>query len=364
VELHKTFAEINLKALSHNLNVVRKKTGNKEILAVVKANAYGHGSVEISQRLIQHHVSMLGVAYTGEGIVIREAGIKIPIVVFFDRDNSDACLKHNLTPVISDLNSGKKLSTLAYRQNRKIPIHIKVDTGMGRVGLTMDNAIKVIREISSLRNIRLEGLMSHFSDADLLDKDFANLQLKHFKKLVKSLTQDKITFKYLHMSNSAAVLTMPDAHFNLVRPGIMLYGYACCERDKIKPVMSLKSRIILLKKVPAGTPVSYARTFITKKKSTIATIPIGYADGYSRKLSNSGEVLINGYRAPVIGRVCMDAIMVDVTHIRNVSYKSEVVLIGQSEKELITAEDVAEKTDTIPYEVLTSVGSRVQRIYK
>ena len=205
--------------------------------------------------------------------------------------------------------------------------------------------------------------MSHFSDADLQDKNFANLQLGRLRSLIRNLQKKKITFRFIHMANSAAVLTMPDTHFDLVRPGIMLYGYACCERGKIRPVLSLKSRIILLKKVTAGTPIGYGRTFITKRKSTIATIPVGYADGYSRKLSNNGEVLICGKRAPVAGRVCMDTIMVDVTGIPDVSYDSEVVLIGSQGKERITADELAEKTGTIPYEVLTSIGERVKRIY-
>ena len=234
---------------------------------------------------------------------------------------------------------------------------------MGRVGLDLKKAEKEIAEIVNLKNIAVEGLMSHFSDADLQDKDFANLQLERFRSLIKNLKKKKITFRYIHMANSAAILTMPDTHFDLVRPGIMLYGYACCERGKIKPVLSLKSSIILLKKVPAGTPIGYGRTFITKRKSTIATIPIGYADGYSRKLSNNGDVLICGKRAPVVGRICMDTIMVDVTDIPDVSYRSEVVLIGVQGKECITADELAEKTGTIPYEILTSIGERVKRVY-
>ena len=206
--------------------------------------------------------------------------------------------------------------------------------------------------------------MSHFSEADLQDKNFANLQLDIFNRLITGLKKSGINFKFIHMANSAAVLTMPDAHFNTVRPGIMLYGYGCCEKEKLRPVMTLKSKIILLKKVPKGTSISYGRTFITKRKSTIATIPAGYADGYNRKLSNNGEVLIKGKRAPVAGRVCMDTIMADVTDIPDVNYKSEVVLIGRQGNEHISADDIAEKIGTIPYEVLTSIGARVKRVYK
>ncbi len=361
--MQKAFAEINLNALSHNLTVVRKKTGNIKILAVVKANAYGHGAAEVSHHLVRKGISHLGVAFTNEAIALRESGISSPVLVFFDRDNIDACFTYNLTPTVIDLNTARKFSARARKLNRRIPIHIKVDTGMGRIGFNIRTAPADISTIASLKNIKLEGLMSHFSDADLQDKDFANSQLRNFLSLAGELKKKNIHFPVLHMANSAAVLTMPDAHLTMVRPGIMLYGYGCCESRSLKPVMSVKSKIIFLKKVPAGTPISYGRTFVTGKKSTIATIPVGYADGYDRKLSNQGEVLIKGKRAPVVGRVCMDTIMVDVTDIPDVSYKTEVVLIGRQGKEQITADDIANKTGTIPYEVLTSIGQRIKRVY-
>jgi alanine racemase len=330
---------------------------------VVKANGYGHGITDVSGYLVRKNVPMLGVAFTHEGVVLRESGINTPVLVFFDRDHITSCINHNLTPSVFDVKIARALSKEARRRNIQMPVHIKVDTGMGRVGLDMRKAEAEILKIAGLQNIRLEGIMSHFSDADLQDKDFANFQLRTFRSLVNNLKQHNITFKYVHMANSAAVLTVPDAHFNMVRPGIMLYGYACCERRKLKPVLTLKSSIVLLKKVPSGTPIGYGRTFTTKRKSTIATVPIGYADGYSRKLSNNGDVLINGKRSPVVGRVCMDTIMVDVTDIPDVEYTSEVVLIGKQGKERITADELAEKTGTISYEVLTSIGERVKRVY-
>jgi alanine racemase len=363
VGLQKTFAEISLKALSNNLSVVRKKTGKNGIIAVVKADAYGHGIAEISKHIIKKDISYLGVAYANEGVVLRETGIQAPILLFFDRDTADVCIKYNLTPVVFDTAFARQLSKEAYKRNVTIPVHVKVDTGMGRVGLDFTKAEKEIGDIVNLKNIAVEGLMSHFSDADLQDKDFANLQLERFRLVIKNLEKKRVTFRYIHMANSAAILTMPDSHFDMVRPGIMLYGYACCERRNLKPVLSLKSGIVLLKKVPAGTPIGYGRTFVTKRRSTIATIPVGYADGYSRKLSNNGAVLVCGKRAPVVGRVCMDTIMVDVTGIPDVSYSSEVVLIGAQGKERITADELAEKTGTIPYEILTSIGERVKRIY-
>jgi alanine racemase len=364
VESQKAFAEINLSALSHNVNVVREKTGNKKILAVVKANAYGHGAVEVAHHLIQKGISKLGVAFTHEAITLREAGITTPVLVFFDRDNVDACFQYNLTPVVFDLDTARKFAAKARRLNQQLPIHVKVDTGMGRVGFDANKASAGILKIWSLKNLKLEGLMSHFSEADLQDKDFAHLQLNKFLSLARVLKQNKINFRHLHIANSAAVLSLPDAHLDMVRPGIMLYGYGCCESKKLKPVMTVKSAIVFLKKVPDGTSISYGRTFITKRKSTIATIPVGYADGYNRKLSNQGEVLVMGQRAPVVGRVCMDTIMVDVTDIPDVTYKSEVVLLGRQGKNRISADDMADQTGTIPYEVLTSIGQRIKRVYK
>lgn len=364
MEFSKSLAEIDLNALSHNYGEVRKKTGNKSVLAVVKADAYGHGSVEVSKHLLKSGASMLGVAFTEEAIELREAGINSPILVFFDPHNIDSFFKYNLTPAIFDFKNAKAISDKAYKHNRKIAVHIKVDTGMGRVGLRIVDALPKILKIAELENLQIEGIMSHLSDSDLTDKDFTAVQLKNFLELIESLKRKNIHFKFFHIANSTAVLQFPDTHLNMVRPGIMLYGYSPAERDNLKPVLSLKSKIIFIKSVPAGTPISYGRTFITKRKSTIATIPVGYADGYNRKLSNNGEVLIKGKRAPVVGRVCMDTIMVDVTEVPHVKENTDVMLIGSQGKEKITAQDIADKIGSIPYEVLTTIGHRVKRIYK
>ncbi len=364
MDSYKTFAEIDLNALTRNLGIVKKKTGQKTyVLAVVKANAYGHGAVEVSRHLLKNGADMLGVAFTEEGILLRQAGIEAPILVFFDTKNTDAFLEHSLTPVIFDAKSAKSLSSRAAKYNRHIAVHVKVDTGMGRVGVRAANAFKEIQKIAGMRNLKLEGIMSHFSDSDMGEREFAEHQLSRFTSLVASLKDKKINFRFAHMANSAAVLQFPQAHFNMVRPGIMLYGYGPAGKNSLKPALTLKSRIIFIKTVPSRTPVSYGRTFITKRKSTIATIPVGYADGYSRRLSNCGEVLINGKRAPVIGRVCMDTIMADITGIPRVDENSEVVLIGQQGNDNITALDIADKIGSIPYEVLTSIGSRVKRVY-
>ncbi len=364
MDTKKTYAEIDTDALYHNLNVVKSKAKNSFILAVVKADAYGHGSVQISRHLLKKGVSMLGVAFTEEAIEIRNAGIKVPVVVFFDPKNVDAYFKYSLNPVVYDFKSAKVFSSKARKLNRKIAVHIKVDTGMGRVGLNISNALPEILKIAELKNIQLEGLMSHFSDSVMDEKDFSQNQLNAFTKLISSLKENKLYFKFTHIANSAAILQFPEAHLDLVRPGIMLYGYGPSAKNSLKPVISIKSRIIFIKNIPKGTPISYGRTFITKRRSTIATIPVGYADGYNRKLSNCGEVLIKNRRAPVVGRVCMDTIMADITEIPNPEENTEVVLIGRQGKEKITAQDIADRIGSIPYEVLTAIGSRVKRIYK
>jgi alanine racemase len=322
-----TSAEINLSALSHNLRAVKNKAKTRTILAVVKAQAYGHGAVRVSRHLLRNGVSMLGVAFTREAIALRDAGIKAPIVVFFERGKAETYLRYSLTPVIYDLKNARTLSLKARTYNRILPVHIKVDTGMGRIGLRIENARQEILKIAGLRNLKLEGLMSHLADADMTDREFATAQAKRFKDLISTLKTENIHFNYHHIANSAAVLRLPKVHFDMVRPGIML------------------------------------RTFTTKRTSTIATIPIGYGDGYNRKLSNRGQVLINGKRAPVVGRVCMDTILVDVTEIPGVKENAEVVLIGQQGEEEISAKDIADMIDTIPYEVLTSIGERVKRTY-
>jgi alanine racemase len=360
----KVIAEIDLDALSHNLNEIKKRVGKRSIIPIVKANAYGHGLIEVSRHLIEHNVKMLGVAFKEEAVELREAGIKLPILVLFERENIDSYLKYNLIPTLFDFKTAKRLSKEAQRQNLLLPIHIKIDTGMGRIGLDIRSAEEAILGIKGLKGLKVEGLMSHLSEADLVDKDFTLYQIQRFRMLVSSLKRKGITFKYLHIANSAGILRFQESYLNAVRPGIMLYGYGCDENDNLKPVLNLKCRVLHLKNVPSGTPISYGRTFITRRRSIIATLPLGYADGYSRRLSNCGEVLINGRRAPVVGRVCMDTFMVDVTDIPDISIDSEVVLIGSSGRERITAKDIADSTGTIPYEVLTSIGQRVKRVYR
>lgn len=368
---HYTVAEIDINALKHNLDQVRKRIGfDRRILAVVKANAYGHGSTPISAELIGMGVSMLGVAFLEEGIELREEGIKVPILIMggiIEKEAREA-LRYDLTPAIFQLPLAKTLAKTARSYGKVAGIHIKVDTGMGRIGVRSDEAVSFVEEISRISNLRIDGIMTHFSDADLSDKSFAKEQVERFNYIIDELSGRGLNIPLRHMANSAAIVSYESALMDMVRPGIMLYGYFPSKRMErildLKPVLTLKSKVTHLKKVPPGTGISYGRTFITKRESLIATIPVGYADGYSRLLSNRGQVLIGGKRAPVVGTVCMDMIMVDVTENQMIRLGEEVILIGMQGREEITAQDIANLTGTIPYEVLCNIGRRVKRVYK
>lgn len=364
-----TIAEISLNAIISNFNKVKLKVGNRKILAVVKASAYGHGAISVAKKLVSGGVDMLGVATVEEGIELRDAGITHPIVVLLGitPDEVNPLLENDLIPVIYNLSIARRVSEESNKKGKITNIHIKIDTGMGRLGIIAEDSIDKIREIAELKGLRLEGLMTHFADADLSDKEYAIFQLKRFSNVIKDLKKIGISFPLRHASNSAAILTFPDAHLDMVRPGIMLYGYFPSDRIKspeLKPALTLKSRILTLKRVPEGTPISYGKTFVTKRESIIAILPIGYADGYNRNLSNKGEVLIKKMKAPVVGRICMDMTMVDVTGIPDIKEGDEAVLIGEQGKYFITATDIAKLTDTIPYEVLCSISRRVKRVYK
>ncbi|MEK6692651.1 MAG: alanine racemase [Nitrospirota bacterium] len=364
-----TIAEISLGAISSNLDKVRLKVGKRKILAVIKASAYGHGAVAVAKILISKGVDMFGVATVGEGIELRDAGITHNIIVLsgITPDEVDELLNYNLTPVIYNPSIAKYISEESRKKDRVTGIHIKVDTGMGRLGIIAEESADIIKKITELKCLRPEGIMTHFADADLSDKEYARFQLKRFNDAIDGLKRFGINIPLVHAANSAAILTFGQSYFDMVRPGIMLYGYTPSDHidnADLIPALTLKTKILDLKRVPAGTPISYGKTFVTKRDSVISILPIGYADGYSRMLSNRGEVLVRGRRAPVVGRVCMDMTMADVTDIPDVDEGNEAVLIGKQGRELITADDVAKWTGTIPYEVLCSISSRVQRVYK
>jgi len=365
-----TVARISLSALTHNFEEVTRRANGRKILAVVKANAYGHGLVPVARHLLERGAHMLGVALVEEGRELREAGIEAPILVMGPvfPEQADAVAALRLTPALSNNTVARALDDAARRRSRRIAVHVKIDTGMSRTGVSPEAAPDLIRELNSLEGIVVEGLMTHFADADLRDKAFAAQQMERFETLIRTLTDQGISIPLRHAANSASILDYPRALFTMVRPGLMLYGYDPVEGNApgaaLQPVLSLVTRIFLLKKLPAGTPISYGRTFVTRRESLIATIPIGYADGFSRSLSNCGEALVWGARVPVTGRVCMDMTMLDVTDVPGVREGDEVVLIGSSGSERITAADLAAKTGTIPYEVLCGISSRVPRIFR
>ena len=366
-----TVAEVNLRSLEFNYRQLKKRIPKEvKILAVVKADAYGHGAIPISLKLESLGVEYLGVAMAGEGVGLRKGGVKAPILILggIYEGELDQVFRFNLTPVAFGKDSLRLLSKEAERRRKKVRVHLKVDTGIGRLGVPLNLWPGFLEEIKRFPIIEVEGILSHFSMTDEDEGAFTTHQWRKFQKAVAMAEKMGIFCKYLHMANSATLTTIPSCSGNLVRPGIMLYGSYPSpmfqDLIKLKPVMTLKTCIHFLKSVPSGTKISYGGTFITKRESLIATLPIGYADGYSRHLSNQGEVLIRGKRAPIVGKVCMDFIMVDVTEIPNVSLGDEVILIGKQGKERITAEEIAEKIGSIPYEVLCLIGKRVPRLYK
>jgi alanine racemase len=357
-------ADIDLSALRHNLGIIGDFAGQRPVIAVVKADAYGHGAVEVSKRLLHEGVSVLAVAFTGEAKLLRENGISARILVLFDRTDIPDYFEYNLTPVIHDMKTAGDFSREARRRGVKIGVHLKVDTGMGRVGVRPEEAVAAAVEILEKEGLELEGLMSHFSEADLADRSFAVAQLETFNGIRKGIAEKLGRPISAHMGNSAAVLSLKEGMFDAVRPGILLYGCSPFgENYGLRPLMKISTRVLAVRSMPAGCPVSYGRTFVTSRPSRIAVLPVGYADGYNRLFSNNGEVLVRGRRAPVAGRVCMDLTMADVTDIEGVSEGEEVVLLGCQGNETLTAGELASKIQTIPYDILTSLGGRSRKAY-
>ena len=357
-------AEIDLSALQHNLQIIRTVAGKRDVISVVKADAYGHGSVEVARRLVAGGTTDLAVAYTDEAKVLRETGITAPILVFFDQENPADYFRYDLAAVLRDRKMIRAFSDEARKRGTTLPVHMKIDTGMGRIGFRPEQAVESALEIAGIEGIRLEGLMSHFSEADLADRTYAQQQLKIFGDL-RDVIQSRTGLSLrCHIANSAAVLSLPDALFDAVRPGIALYGCSPFEESfGLRPVLSLRSKVLAVRNLPVASPVSYGRTFVTKRESRIAVIPVGYADGYSRLFSNNAEMLVQGCRVPVVGRVCMDMTMLDVTDVPNVSEGDEVVILGRQGEEMITAAELAEKINTISYEILTTLGARARKAY-
>ncbi len=365
-----TRVEIDLDSIAYNIHQIRKKVGNKtKIMAVMKANAYGHGAVEVAKVAIDAGAQWLAVALVEEAIQLREAGIQSPILILGSTppDQVHEVIKYNLSQTVCSRELIETLSNEAQSWNQTAKVHIKVDTGLGRLGIFPEEVAAFVKESSCLEGIEIEGIFTHFSVADE-DKAFTELQIKKFKEVISNLEREKIHIPLKHAANSAAVVGFASSYFNLVRPGIILYGlYPSPEMNRtipLKPAMSFKTKITYLKRVPAGYSLSYDRTFTTKRKSLIAILPVGYADGYPRALSNKGEVLIKGKRAPVVGMICMDMTLVDVTHIPDVKVGDEVVLFGKQNGAQISADEIASKSGLINYEILCGISKRVPRIYK
>jgi alanine racemase len=366
-----TYATVNLSALAHNLScITRYLPAGCEVMAVVKANAYGHGAVETARALARQGIKRFAVASLDEGIVLRQSVPEASIVVLgalFEEQVSDL-VAHQLTPVVSDGRILPVLAKTVCSYPVPYPIHLKVETGMGRLGFSSEELFTFLDNPLLRSPLQVEGLMTHLADADGKDSAFTERQLGAFGTVVGRIRQRGITLPLVHTANSAAIVKFPDAHFSLVRPGIMLYGYhtlpATVPPPDLKPVLSLHTTIVQLRTIPQGGTVSYNGTFVATRPTRIAVLPIGYADGYSRQLSHRGSVLIRGHRASIVGLVCMDMIMVDVTDIAEVQVGETVTLIGQQEGESIWADEVAGWIDTIAYEVLCGIGSRVPRLYE
>ncbi|MDY6856566.1 MAG: alanine racemase [Thermodesulfobacteriota bacterium] len=368
-----TVAEIDLDAFRFNYIQIRNRVDiNTRILAVVKADGYGHGALFLSKELEELGVDLLGVAICEEAIALRKAGIKIPIIILngIFKGQVEETFEYKLTPVIYDLHTARSLSDRGKSLNRKIKVHVKIDTGMGRVGILPEGLRRFFTSLKTLSNIEIEGVLSHLSTASgdsPEDKCFASLQIKRFEDSLKEIKKLGISPPLMHIANSSATTDMLPSSCNTVRPGLMLYGAYPCPRFadmiELKPVMRLKTEIAHIKRVSSGYGISYGRTFRTRTQSSIGTLPIGYADGYNRLLSNCGSVLIRGKKSPVVGSVCMDMIMVDVTDVPNVKEGDEVVLIGRQGDCEIAADDIAKKIGTISYEVFCNLSRRVPRVY-
>jgi alanine racemase len=361
-----TWAEVNLNNLAHNFRQIKKMLSPEtRIMVCVKADAYGHGLIPVSKKLVSCGVDYLGVASIDEGIKLREGGINLPILILglILKKDIQPVFKYNLSVTVCDEDLARALNNKAKLLGRPASVHIKVDTGMGRIGVLHQDAERLVRRIHKLKFINIEGIFTHFAFADM-NREFTLYQINLFNRLIHRLKKEGIHIPLIHSANSMGVIGYKMSHFNMVRPGLVAYGLYPRKdlRMKLKPVLSLKTKVLFVKKLPKGYGVSYGHDYIAGKNTTIVTIPIGYGDGYPRNLSNRAPVLIAGKRFKISGRICMDQIMVDVGG-KKVKVGDEVVLIGSQGKNKITTEELARLCDTISYEIVCGLGSRVPRVY-
>ena len=370
-----TRAEIDLQAFRHNFQNLRSHISPQtRIMAVVKADAYGHGALPCARVAVECGADYLGAGVIEEGIELRQSGLDAPILILGSifPDEAEDLVRHDLATIVCTLPLAQALAKEAEKQNKTASVHIKVDTGMNRLGVLPENLPELLNQIRNLPNLKIEGVSTHFASADDEVLSITQAQLKKFQAALACFKEDDNPL--IHCSNTSALFKFPESHFDMVRPGLILYGAlpspslqaVLSEKENLspfQPVMQWKSQIILVKSIAKGQPVSYSGSFTTQRGSLIATLPVGYADGLHRSLSNKMDVLIRGKRAPQIGNICMDMTLIDVTEIQDVQAGDEVVLFGKQEGQTITVDEMATKGGTIPYEILCNLGKRVPRIY-
>ncbi|MCC6694726.1 MAG: alanine racemase [Candidatus Hydrogenedentes bacterium] len=363
-------AIIDLSAYSRNLGAVRtmipKECG---LMPVVKGDAYGHGAVPIARRAVEAGATMLGVASVGEAVELREAGLTIPLLVLVQplEDALPAAIEYDLRLMISDVGVAERVGELARKANRVVPIHCKIDTGMRRQGFHVDTVVSEMMHLTRISHIDIEGVATHFPVADVARDSFTANQVKQFRHVLRQIDKEGIPYEMTHAANSAAIVNHPASTFDMVRPGLMTYGVWPTDSPPavppLHPVLRWETQVILVKDVAKGESIGYGRTFAAGGAIRIAVLPVGYADGYKHSLSNRASVLIRGKRCAVRGRISMDQTVVEVTHVPGVSAGDVATLIGTDGDETITAEELAERAGTIPYEILTGIGRRVERVY-
>jgi alanine racemase len=364
------WAVVDLDAIAHNIRAIKAHVGDRvELMAVVKANAYGHGAVPVARVALQSGAGWLAVNRVGEGVALRRAGLLAPILVmgYTPAAGADRAVAYDLRLAVTSMALAEALSSAASQMHKTIPIHIKIDSGMGRWGLLPEQVCDFVRALRGLSRLKLEGAFTHFAAADLADKSYTRQQFAIYSEVLDALAVDGIRIPVRHVANSAAALDLPEMHLDAVRIGIALYGLRPSAEVEpavpLRPALTLKSRVGRVQTLPAGSSISYGRTFVTRGPTPVALVPVGYGDGYLRLNSNRGAVLVHGQRAPIRGRVCMDQLVVEISGIDGVQVDDEVVLIGRQGDQVLSAEEVAGWGETINYEVVTQLMPRVSRVY-